>query len=332
MVTATATPDLIRFSEARGRWVLLAAVLGSGIAMLDSTVVNVALPTLGQQFHATLSGLQWTVNGYTLTLASLILLGGSLGDRYGRRRVFMIGVAWFAAASALWGLAPNLPTLVAARMLQGVGGALLTPGSLAILQASFAPADRARAVGAWTGLTGVAGAIGPFLGGWLVEASWRLVFLVNLPVAAVVLLVAGRHLPETRNPDATGRFDVPGAVLGAVGLAGLTAALVRAGGAGWTGATLAAGGVGLAGLAAFGLRERRAAHPMLPLSLFASRQFTAANVVTFAMYAALRGGLFLLVLYLQGVAGFSPIPARGGPLPIILLILLLSAPAPALAP
>jgi Na+/melibiose symporter-like transporter len=216
-------------------------------------------------------------------------------------------------------------------MLQGVGGALLTPGSLAIMQASFVPADRARAVGAWSGLGGIAAAVGPFLGGWLLTATWRLVFLINLPVAVVVLLVAARHVPETRDPDATGRFDVTGAVLGAIGLAGLTAALIRAGDTGWTGGTLLAAGVGLAGMAAFVLRERRAAQPMLPFSLFACRQFTAANLVTFAMYAALGGVLFLLVVYLQVVAGFSPIAAGSALLPVTGLLLLLSSRSGALA-
>jgi EmrB/QacA subfamily drug resistance transporter len=332
MTTAPAQPAaLVRLSEARGRWVVFAAVLGSGMAMLDATVVNVALPALGRDFDATLSGLQWTVNGYTLTLASLILLGGSLGDRYGRRRVFSIGVVWFAAASLLCGLAPNLPMLVAARMLQGVGGALLTPGSLAIMQASFVPEDRAKAVGAWSGLGGIAAAAGPFIGGWLLEATWRLVFLINIPVAVLVLVVTARHVPETRDPDAHGRFDVAGAALGAVGLAGLTAALVRAGEAGWTGGTLAAGGVGLLGLAAFVVRERRVDHPMLPFSLFASRQFSAANAVTFAMYGALGGVLFLLVVYLQVVVGYSPIVAGTALLPITVLMLLLSARSGALA-
>jgi EmrB/QacA subfamily drug resistance transporter len=331
MTTAPPAPTLIRLSQRRGKWVLAAAVLGSGMAMLDATVVNVALPALGRDFGATLSGLQWTVNGYTLTLASLILLGGSLGDRYGRRRIFCLGVTWFAAASLLCGLAPNLPTLVAARMLQGVGGALLTPGSLAIMQASFVPEDRARAVGAWSGLGGIAAAIGPFLGGWLLQATWRLVFLINIPVAVLVLVVAFRHLPETRDPDARGRFDVPGALLGAVGLAGLTGALVRAGDVGWTAATLGTGAIGLLGLVAFGVRERHAAQPMLPFSLFASRQFTAANVVTFAMYGALGGVLFLLVVYLQVVVGFAPIVAGTALLPITVVMLLLSARSGALA-
>jgi len=177
----TPAGELVGLSEARGRWVLLATTLGSGVALLDATVVNIALPTLGRSLDAGFSGLQWTVNGYTLTLAALLLLGGSLGDRFGRRRTFVLGAVWFATASLLCGLAPDIRVLVAARLLQGVGGALLTPGSLALISASFRPEDRGRAIGAWTGLGGVAGALGPLVGGSLVQVSWRLVFLLNLP-------------------------------------------------------------------------------------------------------------------------------------------------------
>jgi EmrB/QacA subfamily drug resistance transporter len=330
MTTTAAAPDLVTLREARGRWVLFAAVLGSSMAMLDATVVNVALPALGREFGGTLSGLQWTVNGYTLTLASLILLGGSLGDRYGRRRMFMIGVTWFALASLLCGLAPNLPFLVGARMLQGVGGALLTPGSLALMQSSFVPEDRGRAVGAWSGLGGIAGAVGPFLGGWLLELSWRWVFLINLPLAVLSLTVAARHLPETHERASAGRFDIAGAVLGAVGLAGVTAALVRAGD-GLNGWTVASAVLGVLALVAFWWRERTARDPMLPLDLFRSAQFSAANLVTFAMYAALGGILFLLVVYLQVVVGFSPIVAGTALLPVTALMLLLSSRSAALA-
>jgi EmrB/QacA subfamily drug resistance transporter len=320
--------ELVRLSEARGRWVLFAAVLGSSMAMLDMTVVNVALPALGREFGGSLAGLQWTVNGYTLTLASLILLGGALGDRYGRRRVFMLGVTWFALASLLCGLAPSLPVLVAARMLQGVGGALLTPGSLAIMQASFVPDDRGRAVGAWSGLGGIAGAVGPFVGGWLLTYSWRWVFLVNLPLAVLSLVVAARHLPETRDPGAHGRFDVLGAALGAVGLAGVTAALVRAQ---LDFLTIAVAVVGVLALVAFVRWERTTPDPMLPLSLFRSTQFTAANLVTFAMYAALGGIMFLLIVYLQVVVGLSPLRAGTALLPVTALMLLLSSRSAALA-
>jgi len=314
----------IRMGSARGRWLLLAAILGSGMAMLDSTVVNVALPHIGKELDAGFSGLQWTLNGYTLTLAALILLGGSLGDRYGRRRVFVIGVAWFAAASLMCGLAWNVESLVLARALQGVGGALLTPGSLALIAASFDERDRGAAVGAWSGLGGIAGAIGPLVGGWLVEqVSWRAVFLVNLPFAAVVLWVAVRHVPESRDPAAAGELDLAGAGLAAAGLAGLTYGLISVQ---WVPAVL-----GVLALAGFVLMERRSAHPLVPLELFTSRVFVAANVVTLVVYAALGGVFFLLVLQLQVVAGFSPLRAGMALLPITALMLLLSARAGALA-
>ncbi len=310
--------------SARGRWLLLAAILGSGMAMLDATVVNVALPHIGKELGAGFSGLQWTLNGYTLTLAALILLGGSLGDRYGRRRVFVIGVAWFASASLLCGLAWNIETLVAARALQGVGGALLTPGSLALISASFDARDRGAAVGAWSGLGGIAGAAGPLVGGWLVEqVSWRAVFLINLPLAVVVLGVAARHVPESRDAAAAGRLDLAGSALAAAGLAGITYGLISEQ---WF-----AGGLGVLALCAFVLMERRSAHPLIPLELFASRVFVAANVVTLVVYAALGGVFFLLVLQLQVVAGFSPLRAGMALLPITALMLLLSARAGALA-
>jgi EmrB/QacA subfamily drug resistance transporter len=316
----------IRSGTSQGRWVLVTTVLGSGLAMLDATVVNVAIRAVGQEFDASFAQLQWTLNAYTLTLASLILLGGSLGDRYGRRKVFVIGVVWFALASLLCGLAPDIETLIAARALQGVGGALLTPGSLAILSATFDPRDRSAAIGAWSGLGGVAGAIGPFLGGWLVEAvSWRAVFLINLPLAALVVAVALRHVPETRDPEAVEHLDLPGTVLAAIGLGVLTYALVASGEAGATLRTVGTGLVGLAALAAFGWVERRSPSPLVPLDLFRSRQFTAANAVTFLVYAALGTVFFLLVLYLQVVAGFSPLAAGAALLPTTAMMLLLSA-------
>ena len=330
-------PGSIRLAEPRGRWVLAAAVLGSSMAMLDGTVVNVALPTIGRELGTSLAGLQWTVTAYTLTLAGLILLGGSLGDRLGRRRVFLIGVVWFAVASALCGLSPNIGVLIAARALQGIGGALLTPGSLAIIQATFYANDRPRAIGAWSGLGGVAAAIGPFLGGWIVGAvGWRWIFLLNLPLAAAVVAVAARHVPESSDPTASGRFDVAGAVLAALALAGITDALIEAPAhglarAGLTGAVGAVAGVG------FVLLERRRGRPgarttpMLPLDVFASRQFTAVNVVTFLVYGALGGTLFLLVLDLQVVAGFSPLEAGISLLPSTVLMLVLSSRAGALA-
>jgi EmrB/QacA subfamily drug resistance transporter len=328
----SARAEGVRLGEASGRWVIFAAVLGSGMAMLDATVVNVALPALGDDLGAGMGGLQWTLNGYTLTLASFILLGGSLGDRFGRRRVFVIGTVWFAAASLLCGAAPTIELLVAARLLQGIGGALLTPGSLAMIAGLFRGEERSRAIGIWSGLGGLAGAVGPFVGGWLIgSVGWRWIFLVNLPLAAAVVYVAQRHVPETADPDASKSFDAGGAVLGAIGLAGLTYALVQAGEIGPAPRVWLAGATGLAALVGFVLFERRSRHPMLPLELFASRQFSAANAVTFLVYAALSGIFFLLVVQLQVVGGFSPLVAGTALLPITVLMLLLSGPAGSLA-
>ena len=322
----------VRFGQPPGRWVLLATVLGSGMAMLDATVVNVALPRIGADLDADLGGLQWTLNGYTLALASFILLGGSLADRLGRRRIFVVGTIWFASASALCGLAPNVGMLVAARVLQGVGGALLTPGSLAIISASFMPEDRSRAIGAWSGLGGVAGAAGPFLGGWLIEAwSWRLVFLINLPLAALVVWVAARHVPESVDPSASRRLDLPGTLLGALGLAGLTYASIASGARGADPLVVATAAAGVLALAGFVVVERRSDHPLVPPGLFASRQFTVTNLETFVVYAALGAVLFLLILHLQVVAGFSPLAAGASLLPLTLLMLALSPRSGALA-
>jgi EmrB/QacA subfamily drug resistance transporter len=324
--------------------VILATVLGSGMAMLDATVVNVALPTVGRQLHASLGGLQWTVSAYTLTLAGLILLGGSLGDRLGRRRIFLTGVVWFALCSALCGLAPDIGVLIAARALQGVGGALLAPGSLAIIQASFASGDRARAVGAWSGLGGVASAAGPLLGGWIVAAAgWRWVFLINLPLAAVVIVVTSRRVPETRDPTAHGRFDIAGAALAALALAGVSYALIEAPGHGAAIRVAVAAVTGVAAGAGFVVLERhrgrslsirptkQSTPPMLPLDVFASRQFTVVNVVTFLVYASFGALFFLLVVELQVGSGFSPLRAGTALLPSTVLMLLLSSRWGALA-
>jgi EmrB/QacA subfamily drug resistance transporter len=321
----------VRLDEPAGRWVVAAAVVGSGLAAVDATVVNVALPTLGQDLHADFAGLQWTITGYTLTLAALILLGGALGDRYGRRRIFIIGTIWFAAAAALCALAPSIEVLVIARGLQGIGGALLTPGSLAIIAASFAEDDRPKAIGAWSGLGGIATAIGPFLGGALVAGpGWRWIFLIDLPLALVVVAIAARHVPESRDPEAVPHLDLPGAALGVIGLGGLTYGLIAAG-SGWSPSTLASVGLGIVALIAFALNERRSPAPMLPPDIFANRQFSVANVVTFLVYAALGCVFFLLVVELQVVAGFSPMAAGTAMLPVTLIMLLLSARAGALA-
>ncbi|MFE9122194.1 MFS transporter [Streptomyces sp. NPDC007172] len=310
-----------------GRWVLLTTVLGSGMALLDSTVVNVALPHIGADLDTDMAVLQWTVNAYMLTLAGLILLGGALGDRYGRRKVFVIGVVWFAAGSLLCGLAPNAGVLIAARALQGIGGALLTPGSLAIIQSGFHPDDRARAVGVWSGLGGVGAAIGPFLGGWLVDGpGWRWVFLINVPLAVLCVAVALRHVPESRDPRVhTGRFDVTGAALGALTLALVTYALIEAPGQGASRLVVGAGVAGLGLGGAFVRRERHLADPMLPPDIFRSRTFTSVNVVTVCVYAAFGGFFFLAALQLQVVAGYSALGAGAALLPTTVLMLLLSA-------
>ncbi|MFJ9577533.1 MFS transporter [Streptomyces sp. NPDC101191] len=309
----------IRLASGTGRWIVFTTVLASGMALLDSTVVNIALPHIGEDLGADLAALQWTVNAYMLTLAGLILLGGSLGDRYGRRRVFVTGVVWFAAASLLCGLAPNAGVLIAARALQGVGGALLTPGSLALIQASFHQDDRARAVGLWSGFGGVGAAIGPFVGGWLVDGpGWRWVFLLNVPLALICVPVALRHVPESRDEAAHGRFDVLGAVLGAAALALVTYALIDE--VWWAGAA------GLVVGAWFVLVERRrGANAMVPPSIFRSRTFTAVNLVTLCVYAGFSGFFFLAALQLQVVSGYSALAAGTAMLPTTVLMLLLSA-------
>ena len=330
MTRGPAPTDGLRMGTARGRWVLLVTVLGSALAMLDATVVNVALERIGTDLDADFAGLQWTVNAYTLTLAALILLGGSLGDRFGRRRVFVVGVVWFALASLLCGLAPDIGTLVAARALQGVGGALLTPGSLAIISAAFGGPDRAAAIGAWSGLGGVAAAIGPLVGGWLVEWSWRAVFLINLPLAVVIVAVAVQHVPETRDPEAAPHLDWPGTIAVVLGLAGLTYALTAAA-EGVSGVVAATGLVGVLALGVFVAVERRSPHPLVPPQLFTDRVFTVVNAVTLLVYAALGAMFVLLVLHLQVVAGYSPLLAGTALLPVTLLMLLFSARVGALA-
>jgi EmrB/QacA subfamily drug resistance transporter len=331
-VTGTLPEPPVALGTTRGRWVLMTTVLASGMAFLDSTAVTVALPAIGRDLGSGLSGLQWTVTGYTLALASLILLGGSLGDRYGRRRVFLIGVGWFAAASLLCGLAQDTGQLVAARAFQGIGGALLAPGSLALIQSSFRPADRARAIGVWSSLSGIAGLIGPFLGGLLVDVvSWRLVFLVNVPVAAAIIAVAGKHVPESRDPAHHGRFDVLGAVLGAAALAGVTYALIAAGEDPTRPDVAVSAVIGVATGIGFVVRERRAADPMLPPQLFADRQFTGANLATLAVYAGLGGAMLFLVLQLETVLGYGATAAGAALVPTIVIITLLSPRAGALA-
>jgi EmrB/QacA subfamily drug resistance transporter len=312
----------IRYGTAQGRWVILAAVLGSGVVFLDGTVVNVALPAISRDLGASVRGLEWMLDGYLVTLSSLLLLGGSAGDRYGRRRVFVAGLAGFVAASVLCGLAPGVGFLIAARAVQGVAGALLVPASLSIISSAFDPADRGRAVGAWSGLAAVAGAAGPLLGGWLVDASsWRLIFFLNVPLAAVAVTIALRHVPESRDEDA-GPLDGAGATSVSLGTALAAYALIEHGqGA----ASVVAGLAGVVALAAFVAIESRRDHPMLPLSLFRSHQFTGANLTTFAVYGAMSAAMFLFVLRLQVSLGYSALEGGASLLPFTGLMLTLSA-------
>lgn len=323
----TPTSPGLRIGTASGSWVIAATVLGSAMTVIDATVVGIALPTIGREFHTDLAALQWVVSGYTLTLGALLLPGGALGDRWGRRRVFHIGVVWFTLASAACAAAPGPVALVLLRCLQGAGAALLTPGSLAILQASFATEDRGRAIGAWTGLGGVASAAGPLLGGYLITAaSWRYIFVVNLPVGALVLLVSARHVPESRNPGAGPGADAAGAVLAVLALLGVTFGLIEGPQLGWTRPlTVGALGAGVVAAALFVRRQRTAANPTLPLSLFEERQFTVTNAVTFLVYGALGGTLFLLPVELQVVGGYSPLQAGLALLPLTAIMLALSA-------
>ncbi|VTR75258.1 DHA2 family efflux MFS transporter permease subunit [Cellulomonas hominis] len=318
---------MLRLGTPAGRGTLLATVLGSALVFLDGTVVGIALPAIADDLGATTAGLQWTVNGYALTLAALLLLGGSLGDRLGRRRMFLVGTVAFAAASVLCAVAPTVGLLVAARAVQGVGGALLTPGSLAILQSSFREGDRARAIGAWSGLAGAVGAVAPFLGGWIIEqAGWRWVFGINIPLAALVVVVALRWVPESRDPDASGPLDVLGTVLAAVGLGALTWSLTAWSERGAVDALVAVvGAVGVLGLVAFVVTEARTPYPTLPLRLFRWRPFAAVNLATLLVYAALTGIFFFLPVTLQVVTGWSPLAAGIASLPATVLMLLLSA-------
>jgi len=308
-----------------GRGVLAATILGSGMAFLDSTIANVATRKIGEQFNADFGALQWVLNGYTLPLASLILLGGALGDRLGRRRVYLIGVVWFAAASLLCAIAPNVEVLIAARALQGVGGALLTPGSLSIISATFVEDDRAAAVGAWSGLGGVSAAIGPFLGGWLVEdVSWRWAFAINVPLAVVVVVLGMRFIPESRAHEQR-HLDLPGTVLVAAALAALTYGTTEAGSSGWHAVTITATATGILLLAAFVLVERGTREALVPPALFADRTFTGTNLMTFATYGAMGALFFVLVLHLQVSAGYGPLAAGIATLPATVMLLLLSA-------
>ncbi len=324
-------PGSVRLASAAGRWVLAVAVLGEAMVLLEATVVNVALPSIGRDLHADAAGLQWTLNGYVLTLAALVLAAGSLSDIYGRRRVFTLGTAVFVAASALCAAAPTIQLLIAARFVQGVGGALLTPGSLAMIDALFHPDDRLRAIGAWAALTAVAAAVGPPVGGYLTDAvSWRAVFLINLPLGVLVIIAAILRVPETRDPTRAGGLDLRGAALAMLAIAGACFALIQAGG-GLTPAVITAAAVSLAAAGTFAAVEPRSGHPMLPLELFRSRQFASATVLALVAYAALGGVIFLFVAFLQITLGYTALQAGAATLPITALMLILSRPSGAIA-
>jgi len=320
----SAGPDL-ELRSRQGRTTLAATIVGSGMVFLDSTVVNVALPAIERDLDTDLAGLQWVVTGYLLTLGALLLLGGALGDLRGRRRVFLAGLAVFTTSSILCAAAPTLPVLIAARVLQGVGGAMLVPQSLAIVTAAFRKEDRGAAIGAWSGLSGLSTAIGPFIGGFLVDAvSWRWAFLLNVPLAAVTWVLA-KSVPETRDADAPPHLDVPGALTVTVGLAGLVYALIEGPERGFGSVpVVVAGVVGVALLVAFVEIERRSPAPMVPLALFRSRRFTGANLTTFTVYAALGSGFFFVSLQLQTVLGYSALESGAAGLPVTVLLATLS--------
>jgi EmrB/QacA subfamily drug resistance transporter len=322
--SAAPAPTWLRLSSTAGRGLVLGTVLGSSMAILDGSIVNVALPHIGDDLHASVSGLQWTVNAYLLPLAAFVLLGGALGDRYGRKRVFLLGVVWFAAASALCGLAPSIGLLVGARTLQGFGSALLTPGSLALIQSSLHPDDRARAIGIWAGFGGVAGAAAALLGGYIIDAlNWRWIFFINIPLALVTILVTMRFVPESEDDELrTEPFDVLGAMLCALGLGALTFALVQH--------VLWLAPLGIAILGGFVWWENRFRDPMLPPRLFKSVTFSVINLVTFLVYGALGGFFFFFALQLQIVSGYSALAAGASTLPMTVLLLVGSSRAGAL--
>ncbi len=320
-----APKQLLSRSSGRGRGALAAVTIGSGVAILDGSVVTIALPTIGRELDASLAQLQWVVNGYMLSLTGLILVGGALGDRAGRRRVYVVGVTWFALASVLCAAAPSPDQLIGARVLQGIGAALLTPGGLALIQGSFREEDRASAIGTWAGLSGIAAAAGPFVGGWLLDhGGWRGIFAVNVPICALVVWLCHRYIPESRDEEASGPFDVLGAALGAAGLGALTYALTASGEQSGT-TTAAIGAVAVALMVGFVVRQARTSSPLVPLGLFHSRVFSAANGMTFLVYGALAAVMFFLVIQLQVVSGFSPLLSGLASLPITVALLLLSS-------
>jgi len=310
-----------------GPWILAATILGSSLSFIDGTVVNVALPTLQRDLHATGADVQWVVEAYALFLAALILVGGSLGDRLGRRLVYSVGIIIFTLASLWCGLAPNVTQLIAGRAVQGVGGALLVPGSLAIISAAFDGDRRGKAIGTWSGFTTVTSALGPVLGGWLIQnTSWRWVFFINAPLAALTLILVFRHVPESRDEGEKGRLDVLGATLVTLGLAGVVYGLIEWGATTRLGDPIVLGPLigGLVALALFILAEDRERNPMMPLSLFRSRTFSGANALTLFLYGGLGGALYFLPFNLQQVQGYSPTAAGAALLPFTVIVFLFS--------
>ena len=306
-------------------WALAAAIVGSSMSFIDGSAVNVALPILQRDLGATAAGVQWVVEGYSLFLSALILIGGSLGDIFGRRRVYALGIALFAVASVACGFAPSIDVLIAARCLQGVGGALATPGSLALISATYDGEARGRAIGTWSGFSAIMSALGPVIGGWLVQAgSWRAVFFINVPLAAGVLAVLAFRVGESNDPSASRRVDVRGAVLATAGLGALVYGLIRLQGGAFDALGFAAAVAGAVALVAFVLLESRTAHPMIRLDLFASRAFSAANLYTFLLYAALGGSLYFLPFDLINVQGYPPAAAGAALLPFVAIVFVCS--------
>ena len=312
--------------KAQGRWILAATILGSSMSFIDGTVVNVALPALQANLNATAIDVQWVVESYALFLAALLLLGGSLGDHFGRKKIYGIGVALFALASMWCGLAPNVGQLIVARAVQGIGGALLVPGSLAIISASFHEDERGQAIGTWSGSTAITTALGPVMGGWLIEhVSWRAVFFLNLPLAIVVLLLVFRFVPESRDEEENGKLDLVGAALATISLGAIVYGLIESSRLGFqSSVVIIALSSSLIILIAFVIVEARRRHPMMPLGLFRARNFTGANLLTLFLYAALAGTLFFLPLNLIQVQGYSATAAGASSLPFILIMFLLS--------
>lgn len=319
-------PAVAPCAPAARKWVLSATILASSMVFIDGTVVNVALPALQKDLGASISDMQWVVEAYALLLAALLLVGGAAGDRFGRRRVFAVGVALFAAASVYCGLAGNVRELIAARAVQGVGAALLVPGSLSIISATFDEHARGAAFGTWSGATAITTALGPLLGGWLIDhLSWRAVFFINAPIAVAALALTFWRVPESTSADARGTLDWPGAALVTLGLGGVVYALIEAPARGWSSApVLGTLAPGVAALAAFVALEARRPFPMVPLFLFRARAFSGANLLTFLLYAALGGGLFFLPLDLIQVQGYSATAAGAALLPFILIMFTLS--------